>query len=107
MANSNGGPPYALVYLEPANAALRHSLALALKRRVARSLSADLRWVEAQLAARPHHWGDPLNRYRVLELVRRRGHSTFFYVYYGVHRKSRTVYIRDFHIDPAGPLGGA
>jgi hypothetical protein len=104
VASRNGGRPYALVYLEPAKDVARRCLALALKRRVARALSSDIQLIEAQLSARPIRWGDPLNHLRAMELVRCRGHSTFFYVYYGVHRKSRTVYIRDLQIDPYGPL---
>lgn len=104
MASGNGQSGY-LIELQPRAAAQLEGLRdLAIKRRVAASFTADLLTVTGRLEADPVGWGDTLNDYKKLDMVRRRGRSTFVYVYYAFHPTLRTVYVQGFQINPYGPL---
>lgn len=79
---------------------------LALARRVALSFAEDLRTVLGRLKTDPVGWGDSLNDYKSLGMIRRRGQSVFVYVDYTYHPGLRTVTVQGWQVNPYGPLGG-
>ena len=106
MASGNGRPGYTVEFQPRALEQLKRLRDQAIAGRVAVSFTADIRQVVATLKTDPVGWGDSLNDYKTLEMVRRRGQSPFVYVYYSFHPKLQTVYVQGFQINPYGPLAG-
>lgn len=106
MASGDGRQEYAVEFQPRALDQLERLRDRAIAARVAVSFTEDIARVVARLKTDPVGWGDALNDYKTLHMVRRRGQSTFVYVYYAFHPTLRTVYVQSLQINPYGPLAG-
>ena len=106
MASGNGEAerPIRVEQQPRADRQLRVLRDLAIGQRVAQSFAVDLRDILVRLKTDPAGWGDTLNNYKSLGMIRRRGRATFVYVYYTFHPELRTVTIQGWQINPYGPL---
>jgi hypothetical protein len=90
----NGTPPYPI---SPANEVLgRMKTWAVLAGRVGKKewYLTTLKAIDSNLSKSPETWGDPLFSYHHLNM--RMFHRVFegFYLYYGIHDSTRTVYLR-------------
>lgn len=106
MATANGRPGYKVSVLPSAREKLRAFRDQAVLRGLEPAFRLDMQGVERRLEHDPFDWGDPQFDYHHLGMTRRRGRAAFLYVYYAVHEQGRAVFIRDFDLNPHGPLGG-